>query len=114
MPDKPINWLQRLGKWRTVFASWQLGTRLKGDPECDAIRDHRELSMSLRAEVNALTCLLAKKGVFAIDEFVAQLDEESRHLCREYERRFPGFRATDEGMNINVAIASDTMQGWRP
>jgi hypothetical protein len=32
--------LQKLAKWRLIFAGWQLGTRLKGDPECDAVRDH--------------------------------------------------------------------------
>ena len=36
----------RLTKWRSVFAGWQLGTRAKGDPECDAVRDHREVTIS--------------------------------------------------------------------
>lgn len=48
----------RLTRWRTLFAGWQLGTRPKGDPECDAVADHRELSVLLRAEVTALTGLL--------------------------------------------------------
>lgn len=39
MPDETVDWLQRLGKWRTVFASWQLGTRSKNDPEAQAVRD---------------------------------------------------------------------------
>jgi hypothetical protein len=109
-----INWIERLGKWRTVFAGWQLGTRAKGDPEGDAVRDHRELSMGLRAGENALTALLIKKGIFTAEEFTTQMQEEAKYLCEAYERRFPGFKATDDGMSMDIAIARDTMAGWRP
>ena len=109
-----INWVERLGKWRVVFASWQLGTRPKGDPEGDAVRDHRELSMALRAEVTALTQLLVAKKVFTIDEFRQQFETECHCLCKMYERRFPGFKATDYGLEINTEIARDTMAGWKP
>lgn len=106
--------VQRLAKWRAVFAGWQLGTRAKGDPECDAVRDHREVTILLRAEVNALTGMLIKKGVFTAEEFTAQLEEEAEHLSAQYARRFPGFKATDIGMDMNIALARDTMQGWKP
>jgi hypothetical protein len=53
--------LNRLTKWRNVFVGWQLGTREKGDPEGDAVRDHREQSIILRAEVTALTGLRCKE-----------------------------------------------------
>lgn len=109
-----INWMERLGKWRMVFTGWQLGTRPKGDPEGDAVRDHRELSMALRADVNALTALLIEKKVFTAEEYTAQLQRECEHLCREYERRFPGFKATDNGISMNVEICKDTTAGWRP
>lgn len=46
--------LNKLAKWRSVFAGWQLGTRLKEDPECQAVKDHREVTILLRAEVSAL------------------------------------------------------------
>jgi len=113
MSDSKVNWFERLGKWRMVFAGWQLGTRPKGDPEGDAVRDHRELSMALRAEINALTALLVAKGVFTTEEFTDQLQNEAQHLCQLYERKFPGFKATDDGMSMDVAIARDTMAGWR-
>jgi hypothetical protein len=109
-----IDWLQRVCKWRSVFTGWQLGTRAKGDPEGDAVRDHRELTIVLRAEVTALSALLMKKGVFTIDEYVAELQNEARELSLSYERRFPGFKAADHGMDINVEIARDTMAGWKP
>lgn len=106
--------LQRLAKWRTVFAGWQLGTRAKGDPECDAVRDHREATILLRAENNALIGLLVSKGVFTTEEFVKAVDEEAELLSKDYSQKFPGFKAADYGMEVNVAIAKDTMAGWKP
>lgn len=114
MNAAPIDWLQRLGKWRMVFTGWQLGTRPKGDPEGDAVRDHRELSMALRADVNALTALLIEKNVFTAEEYSARLLKECEYLCHEYERRFPGFKASENGMVMQVEIARDTTAGWRP
>jgi hypothetical protein len=42
-----VSALERLAKWRTLFAGWQLGTRPKGEPESDAVRDHREATLML-------------------------------------------------------------------
>jgi len=106
--------LNRLAKWRTVFAGWQLGTRMKGDPESDAVRDHREATILMRAELSALVILLVRKGVFTVDEFRGQLDIEAEHLNQMYQKRFPGFQATDDGIDVNIALARDTMQGWKP
>lgn len=114
MSNMSINWIERLGKWRTVFAGWQLGTRAKGDPECDAVRDHRELTMALRAELNALTQILLSKGLFTAVEYVDQFQIEAKHLCEAYERKFPGFKATDYGIEINTTIGRDTTAGWKP
>lgn len=108
-----IDWLNRLAKWRTVFAGWQLGTRPKGDPECDAVRDHRELSIILRAEVNTLAHMLIDRGVFTADDYAARLQENARELCELYERRFPGFHSTDEGIVIEQE-AVKTTKGWKP
>lgn len=108
--DKALN---RLAKWRTVFAGWQLGTRAKGDPESDAVRDHRELSIMLRAENNALLRVLVDKGLVSVDEYHLALTKEAEQLNVDYQRRFPGFQATDDGLVMNIALARDTMQGWR-
>lgn len=105
---------QRLAKWRTVFAGWQLGTRPKGDPESDAVRDHREVTMLMRSELNALVGLLIDRGVFSAEEFTSRLESEAEYLSKQYERKFPGFKATDDGLSMNPAIAADTMRGWRP
>jgi len=108
-------YLEKLCKWRTVFAGWQLGTRLLGDPESDAVRDHREVTMLLRAEVNALSRLLISKGVLTAEELTAQLETEAYVLDQAYEQKFPGWQSTDQGMAIvDFAKAAATMRGWKP
>lgn len=108
-----VDAIQRLCKWRTVFTGWQLGTRAKGDPEGDAVRDHRELTILLRAEVSALTALMVKKGVFVEEEFMRSLAEEAELLNADYEKKFPGVKAYLHGITMD-ARAVETMKGWRP
>jgi hypothetical protein len=114
--EKMMRALNKLTKWRAVFAGWQLGTRPKGDPESDALRDHREATMILRAEVTTLVGLLCEKGVFTIEEFQTMLTTEAGELDKIYERIFPGFKATHDGIEMNAAIIEEhgTMKGWRP
>lgn len=108
------DWIQRLGRWRTVFAGWQLGTRSKDDPECQAVRDHRELTMMLRAEVNAMAMLLIENRIFSAKEWDKQVQKECQLLCEGYEKRFPGFKATDEGLEIDTEKSLKTTRGWKP
>ncbi len=102
--------LNRLAKWRSVLAGWQLGTRSDHDGETRAVRDHREQSLLMRAEVTALTALLIGKGIFTVEEFAAQLVTEADLLDRAYARKFPGFTTTDDGVTIDTAKAADTMR----
>lgn len=106
--------LNRLAKWRTVFAGWQLGTRPKGDPESDAVRDHREATILHRAELSAFANLLIAKGVFTREEFAEALVAEAAELEAMYEKRFPGVKATDYGLNIDAQTFAETTKGWRP
>jgi hypothetical protein len=103
----------KLTKWRSVFAGWQLGTRVKGDPECDAVRDHREVTILLRAEYSTLTKLLLDKGIFTTEEFQQAMIEECALLEKDYERKFPGMRAVEDGIQYDRR-ASETMKGWLP
>jgi hypothetical protein len=105
--------LNKLAKWRTVFAGWQLGTRAKGDPECDAVRDHREVTILMRAELNAFTGILLRKGVFSEAEWAAALSEEAVLLDKDYEAKFPGITTSEAGTHY-TAQAAETMKGWRP
>jgi hypothetical protein len=161
--------LNRITKWRSVFAGWQLGSRLKGDPECDAVRDHREISIlqrvevsalkqvlvqagafteeefgeayaqtwdanlepgepgdgpdaavrehravtiGMRVELSALTWLLQNKGIYTPEEFQEVMITEVDLLETDYEQRFPGMRATHEGIQYDKR-AIKTMKNWK-
>ena len=103
----------KLAKWRTVFCGWQLGTRVIGDPESDALRDHREITMLMRAELSALIGLFVKKGIFTMEEFQQALADEAEQLSKDYEKKFPGMQATDIGIQYDQR-AAETMKHWKP
>jgi len=106
--------VQRLGKWGVLLTGWQLGTRPKGDPEGDAVRDLQEARPMLRAEVTALAALLIDKGVFTADDLAVQLEVEADLQCMALEARFPGVRAVDHGLEIDPLRALPWMKGWKP
>lgn len=111
-PGKVDRWLQTVAKWRGALAGWQLGTRAKGDPESDAVRDHREATLLLRVEVSALVSLLIEKEVFTIDELRGQLGFEAQQLCDLLSAKFPGIVAFEGGLKFDQR-ATETMKGWR-
>lgn len=106
--------LNRLAKWRAHFAGWQLGTRSSDDPECQAVRDHREATIILRAEVTALISLMLEKGVFTQQEMESAVAREADLLAMSYEARWPGASAADDGMHYDITRAAAWMQHWRP
>lgn len=105
--------LNRVTKWRGLFAGWQLGSRPKGEPESDAVRDHREATILLRVEMSAVVGLLLKKGTFTELEWAEQLAIEAEALEALYEKRFPGIRATIDGLAIDLPGGLDTMRAYR-
>lgn len=74
----------------------------------DAIRRIREWK-----PLPALAAELGMSSSYA-RQIRAQIQREAKYLCERYEQRFPGFKATDVGMQINAHIARDTTQGWKP
>lgn len=109
--------LEKLCKWRMLFAGWQLGTRPDSDPECQAVRNHRELTILLRAEVNALTAIIIEKHLCTAEEFDIQLGDEAKALDEMYEERFPGVTATEHGLCFDVTRVAEIhawMGGWKP
>lgn len=96
--QKMMQAANKLAKWRMLLAGWQLGTRTKGDPEADAVRDHREVTLLLRAEVSALTRLLVEHTSVTHEQLVKAFTEEYEMLDRDLENRFPGAKSSDEGM----------------
>ena len=113
LENQVVEVCNRLTKWRSVFAGWQLGTRLQDDPECKAVKDHREVTILLRAEVSAQTKLFIDKGIFTLEEFQQALIEEAELLNKDYEKRFPGMKATDIGIQYDKR-ALWTMRNWKP
>jgi hypothetical protein len=111
--ERAFQALNRIAKWRALFAGWQLGTRPKGDPESDAVRDHREATILLRVEMTALASLLIKKGVITTDELLDAQAEEADLLEQDYREKFPGVEATDNGLTIDNRTLP-WMKGWRP
>jgi hypothetical protein len=105
--------LNLVGKWRVLFTGWQLGTRPKGDPEGDAVRDHREISILLRVESSALIRVLLEKGLITHDEWLVAMEAEALELDRLFQRRFPGVRASDDGLIFDKR-ALPWMKGWKP
>jgi hypothetical protein len=101
-------------KWRTLLAGWQLGTRPKGDPECDAVKDHRELTILLRVEANALADVLVRKGLITQPEFEAACEREATALSKDYEARFPGVSADINGLRIDTQRVQGWMRDWKP
>lgn len=113
LEEKCFSALNRITKWRTVFAGWQLGTRSKSDPECQAVKDHRELSILTRLEISAFTKLLVQKGIITVEEFQEAMIEEADLLEKDYERKFPGIKAADDGITYDRR-AIETMRNWKP
>lgn len=105
--------VNRVAKWRGLFTGWQLGTRPKGDPECDAVSDAREALILLRVDVNALAALQVRKGVFTTDEWWEQLRVEADVLNGLFERRFPGVQASLDGLHMDERVGA-WMSGWKP
>jgi hypothetical protein len=113
LEQRCYNALNRLTKWRSVFAGWQLGTRTDTDPECKAVKDHREVTILLRVEVTSLAKILIDKGVMTQEDFQHEMIKEAELLSQDYERRFPGMKATDIGIRYDKR-AAETMKNWKP
>src|SRR5258708_35491911 len=82
-----------VAKWRSFFTGWQLGTRLKGGPQSDALRETHEARILLRVEVTALAGLLIKKGIFYAFEWELQLTRETETLEILLLKHYPRVQA---------------------
>jgi len=113
MEENKIDWLNRLHHWGFILVSRIVGTKPATDHPTKGIRDVINKTLYLRAEVNAQTNLLIKKGLFTEAEFNEQLQEECRLLCAQYEKAFPGVRASELGIEIfDTRKFAETAKGW--
>ena len=106
------NAMNRLAKWRGHYAGWQLGTRLATDPESQAVRDHREVTLMMRAELNALVRVLTDKNLVGEREWLDALTDEANRLNQALSERWPGAQATSEGMSYDMRLAAEWMTKW--
>jgi hypothetical protein len=105
--------LNRLAKWRSVLTGRILGTRPLDDPPTQGFRDIFEKLLILRAELTALTQVLADRRLLERDELASAIAAEAVWLADEYAKKFPGMTATDDGITL-TAEAAETMKGWPP
>ncbi|HEU4580902.1 MAG TPA: hypothetical protein VFS67_21735 [Polyangiaceae bacterium] len=103
--------MARFHEWAWGYVTARTVCGLTG---ATAVRDQRELLLLLRAEQNAFTTLCLEKGLFTMEEWDAALAKEADLLSKGMEERFPGFRATDVGLEMDLKVASETMKGWKP
>jgi hypothetical protein len=106
--------LNILAKWRSVYASWQLGTRSKDDAESEAVRDTQERLLILRAEQSAFVRILIEKGIVSAEEFDRILGEEALTLSQMLEGRWPGARAASDGIHYEMEKAREWMTRFPP
>ena len=102
--------VERLCKWRAVLTAWHLGSVGTETPGVQAMRDLQEWRLMMRAELSAITALLIEDGLLSRKGFAEQVGIEANHLSRVFEERFPGYRAVDDGIEINPAIAVKTIR----
>lgn len=114
--ERMLRALHRLTRWRTVFAGWQLGTRTDTDPEAQAVRDHVESRLIVRAELTALVRLSIEAGRFTQEQYENAVAVEADLLCEALADRFPGFWVDQDAghLMIDPKIAAETSKGWRP
>jgi hypothetical protein len=108
--------LNILAKWRALFAGWQLGTRPSTDPECNAIREHREATLLHRAELTAMGLALLDKKIITVREWERYLERAANDLCDALAARFPGVTANEHGLHIDPLEAQVWMTDmhWLP
>ena len=104
--------LNKVTKWRTIFASWQLGTRGAYDAECNALKDHREVTMLLRMEMNAMLGLLKKNGIITEEDWTGAMIEEAKLTDADLEKRFPGAKSSEGGMVLNTSEFMETCKKY--
>jgi len=73
-----------------------------------AMRDLRESLLFQRAELSAVASLLILKGVITQEEWETVLEIEADALERMLQEKFPGYRATAQGIEITPTVAMET------
>lgn len=102
--------LNKVAKWRSVFASWLLGTRPANDHEVAYHRDLRELVILLRVETSALSGLLLERGIVTPEQLALAFTAEADNLDKLFEAKFPGMTTSAAGVHMTMPAAMQTMR----
>ena len=104
--------MNRLAKWRVVFCGWFMGTRPDTDQQAKAYKDLIERTLLMRAELSAVNRILVEKEIVGASELMDYIEEEAAELEKILELRFPGYKASEHGIDIDVELARKTSEGW--
>lgn len=110
--ERTVAALNRVAKWRSILTGQAVGTRAKGDPVGEAFRDLFEKLILLRVENSAVVGLLLEKRLITGDDWLRALELEAEELTQAYEQRFPGMRATDDGISLDLEQTHQYMKDW--
>lgn len=105
-----MDYLNIVCKWRSFFAGWHLGTKPNTDGPTRAIRNQYDLLIVTRVECSALARLLIEKKVFTAEEWTATVQDEARILADAYAEDYPGIRAFEDGLHMELPEAAETMK----
>lgn len=104
--------INKLLKWRIVLVGRLLGAKPIHDPQSQGVRDLVDKVLLLRVEVTALTGLCLRAGAFTLETWHRELAREAEALDVSFEQVFPGFKTTEQGVEINTAKAPDATKDW--
>jgi hypothetical protein len=115
-----IDPLNKLCKWRMIFAGWHLGSKTlttngRATPGVAAMRDLMDKWLIMRAESSALAMLLRDKGLFTNEEFQDAIMKEAALLDKELESVFPEFKTSDLGIVVidpKLALKTTVEKGF--
>ena len=105
--------MKRLCNWKSLLAMWQLGSSMpKEHGTFRAVSDIREAELVSYVERKAIIGALLAKKIITQPEWANAVIMEAQALEKYLERRFPGYRAHDDGMEIASKIAEETRRNY--
>lgn len=119
--DRTAN-IRRLGQRLRQFARYSLGRVLGSVPNTNGAYkyfvDAQERSLFMRAEINALTGLLLKKGVFKESEWSEAWERELELYIDDQQKIWPEITVAEDGMSFSLNTEGFGKrcrdEGWPP
>lgn len=103
---------EKLGKWRLAFMARMLGTVPREDKRFVPYKDLFENLIFRRAEINALAKVLIDKQVVTPVEWLNYMTEEAKLFDEDLEKVFPGYKATEFGLDVDLDVAGPMIAKW--